>query len=194
MNRKGQAAIEFLLTYGWAILIVLAAVSSSVYFGVLKSDRFLPEICVMPPSSGLFCEDFSSSPGIILLRIKNNNPESINITSASVSQDGDSCYLPLPPLPVPSSGSVSIGLTAGSKCLNLTKPGKKIKAEASISLTKNTIPRTVKVDIVTKAEKVSLLCANADKKRTCDGLATLKKDGFFLLDKDDCCKFYDLCC
>lgn len=33
--RKGQAAIEFLMTYGWAILVVLAAIGALFYFGVL---------------------------------------------------------------------------------------------------------------------------------------------------------------
>jgi len=34
--RKGQAAIEFLVTYGWAILIVLIAIGALAYFGVLN--------------------------------------------------------------------------------------------------------------------------------------------------------------
>lgn len=35
-NRKGQAAMEFLMTYGWAILVVLAAIGALAYFGVLS--------------------------------------------------------------------------------------------------------------------------------------------------------------
>ena len=38
--KKGQTAMEFLMNYGWAILIVLIAIGSLVYFGVLDSDRF----------------------------------------------------------------------------------------------------------------------------------------------------------
>lgn len=41
--RKGQAAMEFLMTYGWAILIVLAAIGALAYCGILSPDRFLPE-------------------------------------------------------------------------------------------------------------------------------------------------------
>lgn len=33
---KGQAAMEFLMTYGWAILVVLACIGALTYFGVLK--------------------------------------------------------------------------------------------------------------------------------------------------------------
>jgi uncharacterized protein (UPF0333 family) len=38
--RKGQAAMEFLMTYGWAILVVLAAIGALAYFGVLSPDKF----------------------------------------------------------------------------------------------------------------------------------------------------------
>lgn len=43
MLKKGQAAMEFLMTYGWAILVVLAAIGALAYFGVLSPDSILPE-------------------------------------------------------------------------------------------------------------------------------------------------------
>lgn len=43
MKRKGQAAMEFLMTYGWAILVVLAAIAALAYFGVLSPGSMLPE-------------------------------------------------------------------------------------------------------------------------------------------------------
>lgn len=55
MHKKGQAAMEFLMTYGWAILVVLAAIAALAYFGVLSPDRFLPEKCTLP--SGIACLD-----------------------------------------------------------------------------------------------------------------------------------------
>lgn len=41
--KKGQAAMEFLMTYGWAILVVLIAIGALAYFGVLSPERFKPE-------------------------------------------------------------------------------------------------------------------------------------------------------
>ena len=35
-SKKSQATMEFLMTYGWAILIVLTAIAALVYFGVLS--------------------------------------------------------------------------------------------------------------------------------------------------------------
>jgi uncharacterized protein (UPF0333 family) len=43
MRRKGQAAMEFLMTYGWAIIVVLAAIAALAYFGVLSPANLLPE-------------------------------------------------------------------------------------------------------------------------------------------------------
>lgn len=52
-NKKGQAALEFLMTYGWAILVVLAAIGALAYFGVLNPSNFLPDQCL--GSTGFGC-------------------------------------------------------------------------------------------------------------------------------------------
>jgi uncharacterized protein (UPF0333 family) len=36
IRKKSQAAMEFLMTYGWAIIVVLVAISALAYFGVLS--------------------------------------------------------------------------------------------------------------------------------------------------------------
>ena len=38
-GKKSQAAMEFLMTYGWAILVVLVAICALAYFGVLSPDK-----------------------------------------------------------------------------------------------------------------------------------------------------------
>ena len=43
MSKKGQAAMEFLMTYGWAIVVVLAAIGALAYFGVLSPQKLLPD-------------------------------------------------------------------------------------------------------------------------------------------------------
>lgn len=58
MNKKGQAAMEFLMTYGWAILVVIAAIAALAYFGVLDPARLLPERC--QSSAGMDCIDKAS--------------------------------------------------------------------------------------------------------------------------------------
>ena len=52
-SSKGQAALEFMMTYGWAILVVLAAIGALSYFGVLNPSRFTPDTCLA--SAGFAC-------------------------------------------------------------------------------------------------------------------------------------------
>jgi len=56
MTKKGQSALEFLLTYGWAIAIVLTTIGVLGYFGILNPVRFLPETC--EANAGFNCFDF----------------------------------------------------------------------------------------------------------------------------------------
>ncbi|MBR9692197.1 hypothetical protein GOV06_05430 [Candidatus Woesearchaeota archaeon] len=87
MYKKGQAAMEFLMTYGWAILVVLAAIAALAYFGVLSPDRFLPEKCTMP--SGIACIDFRYSGTAIEMAIQNG--AGFDMTGISVAVNGTGC-------------------------------------------------------------------------------------------------------
>jgi hypothetical protein len=43
LNKKSQAAMEFLMSYGWALLVVLLVIAALAYFGMLNPERFLPD-------------------------------------------------------------------------------------------------------------------------------------------------------
>lgn len=96
MMKKGQAAMEFLMTYGWAILVVLAAIAALAYFGVLDPGKLLPERCQFP--AGFDC---IGKPGIdgtseeITIEFKNSIGRTFEIAVDSstypVTFDGDNC-------------------------------------------------------------------------------------------------------
>ena len=67
--KNAQAAMEFLMTYGWAILVVLAAIGALAYFGVLSPAKFLPEKCILEP--GLLCEGHKVETNKITLILSN---------------------------------------------------------------------------------------------------------------------------
>ena len=69
--RKSQAALEFLMTYGWAILVVLVAIGALAYFGVLSPDKFLPSKCTLP--AGIACADFKvdAALGTVTVALRN---------------------------------------------------------------------------------------------------------------------------
>lgn len=88
---KGQAALEFLTTYGWAILIVLVMIGALSYFGVTDPKKYLPDKCLF--KSGLDCTDFIAldNTGQLQLRftITNGMGESIEISQLDVFSDGE---------------------------------------------------------------------------------------------------------
>ena len=45
MLKKSQAALEFLTTYAWAILIIVIMMGSLAYFGVFSPSKLLPDRC-----------------------------------------------------------------------------------------------------------------------------------------------------
>ena len=70
--------MEFLMTYGWAILVVLAAIGALAYFGVLKPQQFMPDQCILVP--GVACLDFKVSSDEISIIIANSLGRDIEIT------------------------------------------------------------------------------------------------------------------
>lgn len=89
-GRRGQAAFEFLTTYGWVFLIILVVIASFSYFGVLTPSRSLPDKCIL--GSVLVCREFrvlstGTPSGQIDMRVAQNKGETIFITNVSASTD-----------------------------------------------------------------------------------------------------------
>ena len=81
-HRKAQAAMEFLMTYGWAILVVLAAIAALAYFGVLSPEKFLPEKCLI--EVGFTCISSKVTPNEATIIFSNGLGKSILVTSVDM--------------------------------------------------------------------------------------------------------------
>lgn len=66
---KGQATIEFMLTYGWIILIFAVITGALLYFGYLSPETFSSEHCEIIP--GLDCKDIRATSNELVLVIAN---------------------------------------------------------------------------------------------------------------------------
>ena len=68
-QKSGQAAMEFLMTYGWAILVVLVVIGALSYFGVLSPATLLPEKCTFPVS--VSCTDHAVTGTYVAIVVQN---------------------------------------------------------------------------------------------------------------------------
>lgn len=72
-NKKGQAALEFLTTYGWAFLIILVMIGGLSYFGVLDVSQFVPDSCKLGGS--VECPSYALYEDQLNITIANNLPQ-----------------------------------------------------------------------------------------------------------------------
>lgn len=62
MAKRGQAALEFLTTYGWAFLIILVMIGAFAYFDILNPQRLFPGKCQF--QVGITCDQYKiANPG-----------------------------------------------------------------------------------------------------------------------------------
>ena len=84
INNKSQAPLEFIMTYGWAILVVLVAISALAYFGVLSPDRFLPAKCNL--QAGIACIDHKATAAALNVVMQNSLGYDVTITDLKAYQ------------------------------------------------------------------------------------------------------------
>ncbi len=135
---KGQAAMEFLMTYGWAILVVLAAIGALAYFGVLNPQSFLPDTYII--GQGFNGGQFKASTNDIQFEFINNLGTDTKSVSWSFNTTGGS------DVECNAGGSISGGLDNGERAnVNVSSngcgsidanPGERVRAEIAIDYTK----------------------------------------------------------
>ena len=87
MNKKGQAAMEFLMTYGWAILAAIIAIGVLAYLGVFTPGQYTSGSTIVTAPFYANAWNVKASAGVTL-ELRNNGGESLNIQSVSVSGCG----------------------------------------------------------------------------------------------------------
>jgi hypothetical protein len=155
MKKKGQLAVETLLIYGVAILIVMLVVGALIMYLGNVGD-LLPDQCQL---ADFTCENYQVSPTQVQLELRNNIGKNIDGISIAIIGEGDNeglwqnCNFILPD---PDTG-VTIFVAQGDLTnppLNMTctikvPPGKKIQGViyANVSLVGSNIQRPIKGSI-----------------------------------------------
>ena len=98
---KGQAAVEFLMTYGWAILAAVIVLGVLAFFGIFKSDTLIGGSAVINPP--FYLKAWSANSNEIILDIRNSGSENYNIHRITVKIDEGAISCNTPSVnPIPS--------------------------------------------------------------------------------------------
>lgn len=81
--RKGQAAIEFLQTYGWMLLALGVVMGALSYTFIINPSNIVSEQCFM--SDSFDCVDFVAENNVLTVSLKNIKAE--NLTSVTLYCD-----------------------------------------------------------------------------------------------------------
>jgi len=85
-NKRGQAAMEFLMTYGWAILAAVIVIGVLAYFGVFSPSTYVPNQCLVSAPFG--CNAGVAKTTGVTLELRNGAGETLNVTSVAVAGCG----------------------------------------------------------------------------------------------------------
>ncbi len=138
MQKRGQAAMEFLMTYGWAILAAVIAIGVLAYFGVFNPGNYISNMVTVNQPFGS-SQELSITANSILFVLRNGGGSDADISSIVVSgcgtnstnmtlADGSSQLITIPCSPVLSSGDkfkgdITINYKTGDKVVDLVGKG-----------------------------------------------------------------------
>ena len=188
--KRSQAALEFLMTYGWAILIVLIAIGALAYCGVLNPVRFMPRMCTFVP--GISCDDFvvrADGTGALVLRngfAKALTSVSLTMQSQPASCTSQSAYWVPGDLMVCSFTNLDTG--NGESFSDVVM--------LNYSFFGSILQHSDVGQIITRIEggaqgsSSSQTCQNAQDADLCEGLDIVYGSGY----QAACCSSYGLCC
>ncbi|MFH1209433.1 MAG: LamG domain-containing protein [archaeon] len=81
--KRAQTGMEYILTYGWAVLIILFALSSLFYIGVFEPKT--PNQCII--NAPFICNDVKAYDDAVIYTISSKNPATVT----DILVNGQSC-------------------------------------------------------------------------------------------------------
>jgi uncharacterized protein (UPF0333 family) len=126
-KKKGQAAMEFLMTYGWAILAAVIVIGVLASFGVFSPSKYVPISCTLSAPFGCDKNQVSATTNAVSLVIRNGGGESFDISSVTIAGCGNNTT----GYTLADQATQLVTITCGS---NLTS-GEKFSGDVSITYT-----------------------------------------------------------
>lgn len=120
--KRGQAALEFLTTYGWAFLVILVAIGALSYFGVFDMGNLVPKRCSVDAEFN--CPDYqivkSQNVSIILQSAAGQSIK--NISNANASIGGSTSVAPCDDITTVSASGSDITVTCDLSTISNDMP------------------------------------------------------------------------
>lgn len=138
---KGQAALEYLMNYGWAILVLAIVIGAIFATGVFNPNYLVVEECYL--SSSFKCNSYLTNTGLLHLNLTNTLGYPVKIKSVSFSAD---------------EGATNISQNMGIKLNNtdsLYRQFERVTAPAQIGTVKKI---KISLNYYICAEEVNLPC------------------------------------
>ncbi len=87
---KSQTATEFLISYGWAILVLIISIMALSYYGVLRPEQVLTSRCFL--MQGISCLEFKINNTGLMLIVSNDVFKKINdVTIITIGDKNGAC-------------------------------------------------------------------------------------------------------
>lgn len=84
---KAQSAMEYLITYGWAILLLGIAIAALYALGIFNVNNFAPGVCSFPADFGCL-NSYLLPNGNAVVNIEQSTSYTINITAIGCNTSG----------------------------------------------------------------------------------------------------------
>lgn len=144
MRKTGQAALEFLTTYGWAFLVILVMIGGLSYFGVLDVSRFVPDNCKLDGNvecSSYALGNYTEDDFRIQLEVLNNMQDDIIITEVRIKEKGVDAYCTAtnilnPDVVSSRTSDIEANFTGGQACNITNNVDKKKRFDLQVFYTK----------------------------------------------------------
>ena len=87
--KKGQAALEYLMTYGWAILIIAIVAAALYATGILNPATWVGTRSTGFSTIGISTWQYTATNGEFLTTFQNNAGQRINVTNITYDENRD---------------------------------------------------------------------------------------------------------
>ena len=84
---KAQSAMEYLVTYSWAIIIIAVTLAALYSLGLFSPSAFITDSCIFPADFSCL-SGFLYSNGTFTLNLEQSTVSAVNITAAGCNNGG----------------------------------------------------------------------------------------------------------